>query len=801
MNRMDDFRPIPFYFLNTTRRNELSREGAAAGMQQLKSEGFGGCILFNKPPTGFNPEEYLSDYWFEVTENFILAARDQELRIWINDGMDFPPGDAGGRIEKIDPALKQRRLVKTDSGKVEVVEVDWGFPAFEEPESSRLFIELIYEEYHKRLGKYFGNGIVGFFSDADNRRINDGVTRHMNGKPFFPWPRDFSKLFDKRFGYQVEPFLPGILDGKEPSAAADYWRLAGELYQNWFKNNYAWCRSHGLKYTFHTSDTGPFTSAECLRSAVFSEGDPLALAGQCDYPGTDHELLALDGGTHFDKRCFVPSVSRGGSVERLVNPGFAVTKYDLRAKYAASAAFLYGRERVVCESFAATNWGAAPDNLRRIAAWQIMQGINFFVPHAVHHRFRGPTKYFAPPEFRHGSLRHGLRELNDWIAKYSMIATQGEYVASIAVIDPTPEIWKGGSAGQMFELCDKLARQVRGYVVTDVKHATNFPIVFDPVKDSAFDLPPADTSFDGGEIAYMRRKLPDGTEYLLASNIWSDFPLSGNLTFMGRTVNIELVPGEIAVIGGPYEEFRAPFRISRIHELPFPAAVRWESPNIVPFHSGAHWENTEPLDTLHLKVPIALKDQVVYDGSPLRNGTPAMVFDDEYVDYPLDGTPGEHRIDFSPEEYTTPIYLSGEFDVDLETAGDFHHEIFNFYNMKVFEPEISRLQLKSRSAVLMPGSWADQGALFYSGSAVYQFELEGAFRRAVVCLPETAEICEVELDDRMIGRAVWQPYMLPLGDLKGRHRLNIRVFNTSANQLAEYRAPGGLLKPPFIAYK
>ena len=43
-------------------------------MKRLKDAGYGGCIFFNKPPTGFSREEYLSDYWFEVTENFIIAA-------------------------------------------------------------------------------------------------------------------------------------------------------------------------------------------------------------------------------------------------------------------------------------------------------------------------------------------------------------------------------------------------------------------------------------------------------------------------------------------------------------------------------------------------------------------------------------------------------------------------------------------------------------------------------------------------------------------------------------------------------
>ena len=144
MSNPEEFKPVPFYFINTTRKEELSPAEAGKAMKRLKDAGYGGCIFFNKPPTGFSREEYLSDYWFEVTENFIIAAGEQQLEFWINDGYDFPPGDVAGRIEAVAPALKQRRLKRFPDGHIEAVEVDWGFPAFEEPESSRLFIQLLY---------------------------------------------------------------------------------------------------------------------------------------------------------------------------------------------------------------------------------------------------------------------------------------------------------------------------------------------------------------------------------------------------------------------------------------------------------------------------------------------------------------------------------------------------------------------------------------------------------------------------------------------------------------------------------
>ena len=41
---------------------------------------------------------------------FIEEAIPRILAVWINDGFDFPPGDAGGRVANIAPHLRQQRL-------------------------------------------------------------------------------------------------------------------------------------------------------------------------------------------------------------------------------------------------------------------------------------------------------------------------------------------------------------------------------------------------------------------------------------------------------------------------------------------------------------------------------------------------------------------------------------------------------------------------------------------------------------------------------------------------------------------
>ena len=108
---MKNFRPKPFYFINTAAPEALTPEECRKSMQRLYDLGFGGCVLFNKPPAGFTEELYLTDRWLDALENFIVAGRELDLEIWLNDGFNYPPGDAAGRIKKVAPHLGQPRLV------------------------------------------------------------------------------------------------------------------------------------------------------------------------------------------------------------------------------------------------------------------------------------------------------------------------------------------------------------------------------------------------------------------------------------------------------------------------------------------------------------------------------------------------------------------------------------------------------------------------------------------------------------------------------------------------------------------
>ncbi len=846
----EDYRPIPFYFLTTTEDTALSREAIREAINMLEAAGYGGCVVFNKPPTGFTREEYLGEKWFRTTRYFVEEALKKHLAIWINDDFTPPPGDVGGRIAKIAPHLKQQRLVLENSGAVTVKnDVEWGFPAFEYPESSRLFIELVYEAYKKYLGEFFGKGIVGIFSDADNRRMFHGVLP----EDYFPWSGNFSGECETTFGYRVEPHLRDILQWKGGQAAVDYWRLTGRLYQQWFANNHEWCRKNNLKYTFHTSDSGPRSFDETLRSSIFTEGDAFELHAHADFPGTDHELRGLNGGTTLfpDKLWICEHACWGQPNEKCRAWTFSNPAGDVRAKLAGSAAFLNNAPRAMCECFAATNWSCETDDLRRIAIWQIMQGINFFVPHAVHHRVFGSTKYFAPPEFlRYGVLAKSVKPLNDHLTDLCEIASRGELIAPVALLDPTEEIWRTGRAfPRFFELCVELNRQPHGYVIAPlravIQNDKQFRVAINPgmtlsdevrkqiaeagvvliesnETDRLHSLIPVDLNFKGTGRPHVMRRHVDGGDMFLIANIEDDHEIIETVKYSGKDHTIVLLPGEVAVFAPDGSDYRKPTTIRASLPLSETADVTWDAPNSITlfrwedaggnakpihFQNGElyfRWRNSQDLPAIRLLVPLGVAGTFTFDGVTLADGQQRMIFDERYLAYdlPNSGITGEHVIAMTGGgmAWESPCYLEGEFDCQIEQ--DWKDETvpcFVYYNFKLDLPKFAKVTLHKRRKTLATNrSWARQGHIFYSGSAVYRFEftIPDDFKHPILQLGRVHCRAELTINGKNLGCRIFPPFEFDLKGISGKCVAELRVENTLGNRLDGYGAPSGLTAIP-----
>ena len=839
-------RPKPFFFITTSDPDELTPEKTEQSLKQLKDCGFGGFVLFNK---AYTEENYLGDGWFTMVRNFASAAKKLGLAMWINDGFDFPPGNVAGKVEKIAPELKQQHICM-ENGQLKIKTEDWGFPAFEHPRSGELFVQLVYEEYKKQVGQYFGDPIVGFFSDADNRRIFPSVMYDHNDPAwdYFPWTDDFAESFQATYGYDILPHMEKVLRRESIPESRDYWEHAGRLYHRWFKNNHAWLQKHDLLYTGHTSDSSPFLYNHAPRSSCFSEGRFSDLESQFDFPGTDQEMLAIDTGKHLRlESMYQPHGVWGQPLELRMKDYFDMT-HDTRAKQAFSTAFMYGKKEVMCEMFAASNFGVSPAELKQISTFQIMQGVTFVVPHAYHYRFNEEIKYFAPPEFSNrGTIGCYVNQLNDEIAELTCLMRKGQSLCPIALLDPTDAVWLNDfEEEKYFSAFAELNRLPYGYAICDAEKILSGMVKFqvavvagfrldDAAKekfadlgvtlldetqlDKLSDLISCNVAYSGTGTPHFVRKIIDGEEFCFVANVENAEPVAGTLTAYGKEKEIFLYPGNVVYISASYDNIPAPKQPGTpVAKLPETMDVTFSRPNILPMEWFAN-AATKTDESESLCLPFACSDslsevklyipktgivtQISLDCNVLP-GCDGMVYDDAYTVYSLPELAlGNHQITICKSgafRYFDRIFLEGAFNVSIDGTTEPHKCVLNLYNIKVSIPEKAEITLSSRRNTLRTQkSWAEQGQIFYSGETKYSCTVElpedGAYR---LHLPKVRDVVNLYLDGVPMGRNIRPPYDFTFHTTKGMHQMSLHVVNSLGNQLECYAEESGLLQGGII---
>ena len=105
------------------------------------------------------------------------------------------------------------------------------------------FIELTHEQYDKRLHRYFGNTIIGFFTDEPS-------TVGRTSRPFFPWGNGIGEELAARGGNAAE--LMGLFNGTENPTTRIYREIVRDkLNTAYYKKLHDWCGAHGISLMGH----------------------------------------------------------------------------------------------------------------------------------------------------------------------------------------------------------------------------------------------------------------------------------------------------------------------------------------------------------------------------------------------------------------------------------------------------------------------------------------------------------------------------------------------------------------------
>jgi hypothetical protein len=408
-----DYKSLAFWSWN----DELKAEELKRQIKHMSDSGLGGFFMHAR---GGLKTEYLGEDWFGAVSTSMEEAKKAGMNAWIYDEHGWPSGFAGMKLledpnnhvhfltydkkDYFDPmalAVYQRkennikRIYKncedireyhcvydqTNSSTVDILN----------PSIVEQFIKETHEKYYDRYQAGFGDLMVGFFTDEPQ---------------YFRWDTAYSPVmiseFEREYGENLLENLGALLIECDQSYELrfKYWRLMNKLFVNSFaKQIYDWCEAHNCKLTGHAVEESTlFTQMWCCAGVMpFYEYEHI--------PGID--WLGRDIGT------------------------------ELAPRQVSSVAQQMGKKHVLTETFALTGWDVTPKELKRIAEWQFVNGVNLMTYHLYPYSIRGQRKRDYPAFFSDcNPWIKEFQQFNDYFAGLGYLLAESKEAAKVAIIHP-----------------------------------------------------------------------------------------------------------------------------------------------------------------------------------------------------------------------------------------------------------------------------------------------------------------------------------------------------------------------------
>ncbi len=457
------FRPAMFWLLNGTLTAERMRDQ----IRQMHERGCGGFFLHPMGESfrtgdflqGIDPP-YLSDGYFEMIRVAVEEADRLGMYAWLYDEGGWPSGHAQGMVTEGRPELRGRvlridgdgetiaEITLSDRRALRFTEQIGGYPVDTlRREATERFIELTHERYAEVVGEFFGGTIPGMFTDEV------GVGGEVGGSAI-PWTPGLLEIMQERRGIDLKPYLPALFsedalgfDPREEFSAEEIAAARCEFSELWtdlFEENYfrpvnEWCAEHGLIHTGHVG------GEDTLPGHRRSFGHFFKTAGALHAPGVDAIWRQIfPGEANF---CF---------------PQFASSALAHRDAPIPGASGW--RRLVLSESFAVYGYSLTPEQMRWVADYQFVRGVNYIAPMALYYETSGGRFVGTMSHLGEGNpLWDSFSTFADHCATVSAAVRSSEPIADVAVYYPIEAAWVGGDVMQkawesLQQVCGALER-------------------------------------------------------------------------------------------------------------------------------------------------------------------------------------------------------------------------------------------------------------------------------------------------------------------------------------------------------
>lgn len=321
----------------------------------------------------------------------VVAAR------WVGEGQidasSLTAIDIRGRSGSLPWSVPEGRWVIVQFHLKPAMGFDGGFVDLLNPETTKLFSDMVYGEYHRRFGSYFGSTIRYAFAD------HEGDYGYR-----IAWTPRLFETFEQRTGYDLRKMLPLLIyDGGDQTVKLrnDYLATITDLYsRSFWQGVTSYAENLGIGRTGHAWEESLQWSA------------------------------ALQGSLFMVERGLNPV-----GVDSLEDFG----RQSLNFKVGQSVADFEGR-RFACENqgVQGTNSYLDLEAIRKgtnaIAAW----GVNLFIPHAFDYD-AGRANY--PPDWLHQPYWPFFHYYADYTRRISYMNADSHHDTNVLLYYPIDTMW------------------------------------------------------------------------------------------------------------------------------------------------------------------------------------------------------------------------------------------------------------------------------------------------------------------------------------------------------------------------
>lgn len=768
-----EYSAIPFWFLN----DDLEPEHLKWQLHEMKEKGIYECILHARKGMTIT---YLSEEWYERIKIILDEAARLGMYVIIYDEDNWPSGYAGGRVikENTDYAAKclsMEKIIPLVGEKLEVAEVpgkelvsvtavyhnerfvditdyekhcvkDWI------PETLQWEVYVTRMEQCSHTPAYSNEPYVDLLNkDAVQAFIE---STHLEYKKRFPehWGSTIKGFFTDEPGfYQNYLYLtrnintvvwtrsfPAFFLKKR---GYDLMPYIGALWDDWGEV------SSRVRRDYYRTVTEMYNEHFFRQIYDLCEKDGLISMGHIHKEEHLQDAVPMEGHFFEDMRYLhIPGVDRINRDHQTITE-----------KLGSSAAHIFNRERCASETYGCYGWQLTLEEMKTEADRQFVRGINMLVPHAFFSSIEGIRKTESPPSlFYQNPYWDYFKTYADYIRRLSWSLTQGDYVANFLVYYPMESCWENYKPLDHL-IVDKIDENFIAISNALLDHQLDYDYISDDALVNFCQLKNGklllnNTSYACIIIPELTYIPPETLQKLSAFQ-----ENGGNVYCMKDFKTIEdLIAccSQIQCCDFVLEESTPDIKYMHRHlnqaELYFitnEGTQRAMNSAFVPYYGVC------------TKYDLTSGETILLQMRQTKNGG--------FIDLNLDV--GESLLISIENQIESEISFNEQWNIIL--------------------PDGTVL----RSSLI---DWQDLGLVNYSGHLSYEYHFSSDMDYdAVLDLGTVHNIAKVFVNEIPVAELLWRPYRANIHIQKGDNIINIKVYNTLANELTEEKCPSGLLGP------